>query len=398
MADKRGVLRNIPKVYLTSFLMGLAFFGAIVVPFFLDWGHLNYAAIFTLEAAFSITIVLSEVPTGVFADKYGRKNSILVGIFLMIAGILLFLALGANFWVFFATEIIWGISAAFISGADRALVFDSLTEAGQQKRAKKVFANMKIADTAGIVIAMPAGSFVAANIGSYPNSLTLPFFMTVVAFGLAFLAYLTVVEPKREKSKKGGFALATRGFNELRHNKKLRGLAIDYVSISAAAFFVFWFYQSILRANYVDLSLYGWFSAAFNIVGMLLLAKLARLEKWLGTSQLLFLSALAIALAYLGLAASISIWFAMLAITVAVCARTIRQPVFEHYLNFQIKSSERATVLSAISASERMVVAMLYPLVGFVTDFSLQGAFLVLGAITLFFALKLRSDENAFDK
>ena len=398
MAEKRNVLGNIPKIYLTSFLMGLAFFGAIVVPFFLDWGKLNYAAIFTLEAAFSITIVLSEVPTGVFADKYGRKNSILVGIFLMIAGILLFLALGANFWVFFATEIIWGISMAFISGADRALVFDSLAEAGQAKRAKAVFANMKIADTAGIVIAMPAGSWVAANIGTYPDSLTLPFFMTVAAFGLAFLVCLTVVEPKREKSKKEGFALAMRGFDELRHNKRLQSLSFDYVSISAAAFFVFWFYQSILRANYVDLSLYGVVSAAFNIVSMLVLAKLARLEKWLGTSQLLFISALAIALAYLGLAANVSLLFGMFAITIAVCARTIRQPVFDHYLNFQIKSSERATVLSAISASERVIVAMLYPLVGFVADASLQGAFLFLGAITLFFALKLRSDERAFEK
>ena len=65
---------------------------------------------------------------------------------------------------------------------------------------------------------------------------------------------------------------------------------------------------------------------------------------------------------------------------------------------FQIKSGERATVLSAISASERVVVSVLYPIVGFVADASLQGAFLVLGAVTLFFALKLRSDENAFEK
>ena len=377
--------------------MGLAFFAAIVVPFFLDWGNLNYAAIFTLEAAFSITIVLAEVPTGVFADKHGRKNSILVGIFLQMSGILLFLAFGANFWIFFATEIIWGIAAAFISGADRALVFDSLAEAGQEKKAKSVFANMRIADTAGFVIAAPAGAWVAANLGSYPNSLTLPFFMTVAAFGLAFVAYLTVVEPKREKSQKNAWSLAMKGFDELRHNKKLQSLAIDFVSISAASFFVFWFYQSLLRINSVDLQLYGWVSAAFNIISMLLLAKVARLEKWLGTSQLLFISALAIALAYLGLAANTSLWFAIFAITVAVCARTIRQPVFEHYLNFQIKSSERATVLSAIGASERLVVAVLYPVVGFVADISLQGAFLALGAITLFFALKLGSDEKAFE-
>ena len=55
-------------------------------------------------------------------------------------------------------------------------------------------------------------------------------------------------------------------------------------------------------------------------------------------------------------------------------------------------------MLSAISASERVVVSVLYPIVGFVADASLQGAFLVLGAVTLFFALKLRSDENAFEK
>ncbi len=397
MADKRGVLGNIPKIYLTSFLTGLAFFGAIAVPFFLDWGNLNYATIFTLEAVFSITIVLSEVPTGVFADKYGRKNSILVGIFLHIIGILLFVALGPNFWVFFASEIIWGVALSFVSGADRALAFDSLVETKREKGAKDVFAKMKIADTAGIVIAAPVGAWVAANIGAYPGSLVLPFLMTAAAWAFAFLVYLTVVEPKREKSRKNEFELAMKGFDELRRNKKLQSLAIDFVSISAAAFFVFWFYQSLLRINSVDLSLYGLVSAAFNIVSMLLLAKVARLEKWLGTGQLLFISALAIALAYLGLATNTSLWFAMFAVTVAVCARTIRQPVFEHYLNFQIKSSERATVLSAISASERVVVAVLYPLIGFVADVSLQGAFLVLGAITLFFALRLRSDERAFE-
>ena len=398
MAEKQRVLGNIPKVYLTSFLMGLAFFGAIVVPFFLDWGNLNYATIFTLEAAFSITIVLSEVPTGVFADKYGRKKSILVGIFLQILGILLFVALGPSFWVFFAAEIIWGAAMTFISGADRALVFDSLLEARQEKKAKDVFANMRIADTAGFVIAAPAGAWVAANIGAYPGSLTLPFLLTAAAWALAFLVYLTVAEPKREKTQKSGFELAMKGFGELRHNRKLRSLAADFVSISATAFFVFWFYQSLLRINEVDLQLYGLFSAAFNIASMLLLAKVARLEKWLGTGNLLFLSALAIALAYLGLAMNTSLWFGMFAITVAVCARTIRQPVFDHYLNFQIKSSERATVLSAISASERMVVAVLYPLVGFVADASLQGAFLLLGAIALFFTLKMRSDERAFEK
>jgi len=398
MVDKRKVLGNIPKIYLTSFLLGLTFFGAITVPFLLDWGNLNYAAIFTLEAALSITVVLSEVPTGVFADKYGRKNSILVGIFLQTLGSLLFVALGPNFWVFLVSEIIWGVAISFISGADRALVFDSLIEAKREKGAKDVFAKMRIAETAGFVIASPVGAWVAANIGTYPSSLVLTVLMTAAAWAFAFIVYLTVVEPKMKKSQKNEFELAMKGFDELRRNKRLQSLAIDFVSISATAFFVFWFYQSLLRVNNVDLSLYGLVSVAFNIASMLFLVNVIRLEKWLGTSQLLFLSALAIALAYLGLAANTSLWFAMLAVTIVVCARTIRQPVFDHYLNFQIKSSERATVLSAISASERVMMAVLYPLIGFVADVSLQGAFLVLGAITLFFALRLRSDEKALEK
>jgi MFS family permease len=79
-----------------------------------------------------ITVVLMEVPTGVIADKFGRKISVILGD--LISGIALilvpFAALAPGIWqvvlisVLFALE---GIGQTFCSGADEAWVVDNLT-------------------------------------------------------------------------------------------------------------------------------------------------------------------------------------------------------------------------------------------------------------------------------
>ena len=71
----------------------------------------------------------------------------------------------------------------------------------------------------------------------------------------------------------------------------------------------------------------------------------------------------------------------------------LREPLFDHFMNIYIKSKDRASVLSAITMLQRIIIAILYPIVGFISDFSIYYAIGFLGAITFIFAIAGKVDE-----
>ena len=68
---------------------------------------------------------LSEVPTGVIADAVSRKLSVLVGILLVGFGLMLSGAFATFETILFA-HVIWGLGNAFISGAKEAWIADEI--------------------------------------------------------------------------------------------------------------------------------------------------------------------------------------------------------------------------------------------------------------------------------
>ena len=66
-------------LYLFSFIKSLHFFGSLAVPFYLQRLGFSYTQMFLMETIFSVCLFLFEVPTGVIADKFGRKFSIFFG-------------------------------------------------------------------------------------------------------------------------------------------------------------------------------------------------------------------------------------------------------------------------------------------------------------------------------
>lgn len=76
------------------------------------------------------TVLLAETPTGVVADLYSRKWSIVVSYALMGIGFIWAVA-SFNFWVILPAQVIFGIGWTFQSGADVAWVTDELRGSGQ---------------------------------------------------------------------------------------------------------------------------------------------------------------------------------------------------------------------------------------------------------------------------
>ena len=81
---------------------------------------------------------LAEIPSGALADKFGRKKILVVGLLLNMIGYLLH-AVG-GYGMIFVAQTCLTVGWAFVSGADDALVYDSLKEEKKESQWKKVIA------------------------------------------------------------------------------------------------------------------------------------------------------------------------------------------------------------------------------------------------------------------
>ena len=393
---KFSSLTNIQRMYIVGFLSTLFFFGGIAVPFYTEYGKLTYAQFFMIEAWYIFWGIALEVPTGVVADRISRKVSIaLSGICIGVAAILY--SITPNFYLFLLAEFIWAAGNTFISGADDALIYDTLKEEKRSKESKKIMSNYYAASMVGMIFALPIGSLIAAaNLYPYPRNLVLPMLATGIPLALASLVALTLHEPKipGKKIKTTYFKHVTDSVNFLLKHRQLRALAIDFSLVMSLTFFNFWFYQSVLKQVGVDIVYYGFVGAGINVFGFALLYKADAIEKIVGKRHLLTITALVPALAYILMGAWMVLPVALLCIFLVSGSELLREPIIKNYMHKYIPSNKRATVMSSVSMMQKVVMAVAYPIVGYLADWSLSGTLLILGGATLIVSLISKVDEG----
>ena len=122
--------KNIIRLYLVKISKWFNLVMPVVVLFYQDNG-MGMHDIFVLKAIYSVAIVAMEIPSGWMADIWGRKKTLILGSILGSAGFLMY-SFSYGFWAFVLAEIILGIGHSFVSGADSAMLFDSLKDAKKQ--------------------------------------------------------------------------------------------------------------------------------------------------------------------------------------------------------------------------------------------------------------------------
>ena len=74
-----------------------------------------------------LSAFLFEIPTGIVADVYSRRRSIIIGYFMVGSGYML-LGLFPRFDVILLSQVIWGVGSTFLSGASHAWISDEIGE------------------------------------------------------------------------------------------------------------------------------------------------------------------------------------------------------------------------------------------------------------------------------
>ena len=352
--------RNIPKLFIFQVLRWFLIIMPIVVLYFQENG-LSMSQVILTQAAFSVSMLIFEVPSGYFSDKIGRKLTLQIGTLFSFVG-MLGLGLFPGFYTFLMSEVILGIGASFISGTDSSLLFDSLTLLDRREEQPKLegrlmaFANFS-ESVAGIL-----GGIIAVA------SMRLSFLIEAGFLLGAFLVATTLYEPPRHGESRH---LTFRKFlSEVKDILSLprRAYFIVFGAVSAlGSFLAVWYVQPMLKEAGYPIVLFGIIWAGLNgVVGVAsLLSHRLNLQKHAG----LFIRVAPFLIMGIYLLVSRATPFLLLAAFLPFYVyRGIQGPFCSYSIHLLTPSDKRATSLSLRSLIMRLIFSAIGPLFGLVAD------------------------------
>jgi MFS family permease len=141
------------KFSLYGFLKNLRFFEPFILLFFRD-ASLSYLQIGVLFSIRDLATNILEIPTGVYADAFGRRRSMVMAFVAYILSFVLFFAF-SSFYVYVLAMILFAFGEAFRTGTHKALILEYL----------------KLNDMAHLKVAYYGRTRAASQLGSALNAL-----------------------------------------------------------------------------------------------------------------------------------------------------------------------------------------------------------------------------------
>ncbi len=391
MARKRES-NNIRILHWIRFLSSLYFYHQ-VITLYLQARGLNFVQINSLWGIIVGAQALTEVPTGIIADKIGRKYSILIALFLQFLGEFIFI-FANSYLVFVLVCIIGGIGFAFLSGCFEAIMYDSLRSEGKEHEIQKVAGLNGSFALAATMIGAVIGGFITADmrLSRFVSSIILTAFFVF----LSFLASFLLVEPASEHkhSEDSAFKILKDGFRLIQSNRSLQRIII--LSLLATPFvnYLMNLYPPyFVRANVAGY-LYGITLAAASLAGACASKYSYLLERIFGVKRGVFLAVILPAAFYVLLASVIHPIISVLLVVLCLSSMQFQRPIFLDYLNRHIDSAHRATVMSMINLSSGIYVAIMGLVIGFIADTSLPRSFLFMGCLIAVGAFSVQISEH----
>lgn len=373
--------KNIPLLYIIKISKWFNMVMPIVVLFYQDNG-MGMHEIFILKAIYSVAIVVMEIPSGWMADIWGRKKTLILGAVLGSAGFLAY-SFSYGFLAFAIAEIILGIGHSFVSGADSAMLFDSLKADNKTKEYTKQEGRITSTGNFAEAIAGITGGFLAAI------SLRTPFYLQFAVAAMAIPAALTLIEPKIHSNKHVHSIkkLVQNIKNTLVVNQNLR-ISILLSAVTGTATLTFaWLVQPFFKAIDLPVEMFGIFWTALNLTVGVSSIFAHRVEIFLGKRYTLLAIILLLSAGYFLSGIAITFW-GLAFLFLFYLMRGIATPVLKNYINQYTESEVRATMLSVRNFIIRISFAVIGPLLGWITDnISLNYAFILAGVIYLTSAL-----------
>ncbi len=344
----------------------------IVVLFYQDNG-LSMSQIFLLKSVYSIAMVVAELPSGYLADVWGCRRTLLFGAVMGTLGIIIY-SVSSDFASFAIAEVILGVGFSFVSGADSAMLYDSLKAKSRENEYIKFEGQITSAGNFAEALAGVAGGLLATI------SFRTPYYFQIFIAAIAIPAAFFLKEPKHVQERIHLKMKEILAIVKLTYKQPEMRSAILVSSFTGAATLTYaWFVQPYFKEAGVPVSVFGILWTMLNLSTGVFSIFAYRIERRLGRRNTLLLIVILLSAGFI--LTSIEISLAGIAILFGFyMVRGLATPVLKDYINQYTDSKVRATILSVRNFEIRIIFAVVGPILGYLTDtFSLQTALLVAG-------------------
>ncbi len=396
--DRRAYEQNIWKTYVFTFLHALQLWWPIWVIYLTDERGFSLTQVSGLEALFWLVIVVAEVPTGMVADRFGRKPSLMAAAAFTSVAILVF-GLSTNYLIVLLSYVVWGVGLTFQSGADSALTFESLKALGREREYQRVAGVVWGIFSLGVVVGLLLGAPLAAA-----TNLRFPILISAALTFAGLLVAMTFKEPDlpHGEARLPYRALMAESARTAWRTPSVRAMLVLGALLLAAPNASVVFSQPFLDQHHVPIAMFGLAQAPTRGAGMIASLVAYRVSGAFGFRRTFIAGFLLLGGAYALLGGWDSV-YAFAGIGVAMTIMSMLLPVVVDYLNQRIPSNQRATILSFRQLLTSIMIATIMPLQGLISDhMSLQTMFWATAGfvaltvpLALLYWLRTDADESA---
>lgn len=345
------------KIYLLYSIISAMCFSltfTVMIVYHIEKIHLNPLELILVGTILEAACFIFEIPTGIVADVYSRKLSIIIGAVLIGLGFILEGSISSFIFVLLA-QIIWGLGCTFVSGAVEAWI----AEEDKTKDLDEIYIKGAQLGQIGTVI----GIILSTIIGNF--SIRMPIIISGCLF-MVFALFLALYMPENNFRPYAPEDLNTfkkMGYTIKSSFKFIKSKSIIVILLSVTLFYGLssegydrlsnaHFLQDTTLPSLGNLQAVTWFGI-FSIVGMILsaivmqvMARKSEKSKKLQSGKILLITNIFYILSMLAFALTGNFIIMLSAYLLTNTFRTINDPIFNAWLNNHIDDNARATILS----------------------------------------------------
>lgn len=367
--------RNITLIYLNSSLTWVRFFIPVLALFYIA-ANVTIEQFSIILSIFALTTLILEVPSGVFADLFGKKNTLLIARTCYLVELII-LAFSHGFWPFLIAKIISGIGVSLSSGTQSALLYDTLSRLGKEDRHKQYKGKQQMITSITMGATFIIGAYLFTINPKLPALVSIPFTLAAVVLTL-FLEEPYKPNKHLAASKMGGHLIES--ITYIVRHKYVRYL-VFYGLLFAATFSIALSYSSIYFQHlFIPIALIGVINLAAQLSGAYTAKQAEKIEQFLGERTTLRFLPFAL-LAILLLCSLMIPYVGFLFLIILVAIQSFYGVIIDNYINKHIETSHRATMLSINNLFANVATFILFPIIGVVAGIGIGLSFAALAFI-----------------